>query len=305
MPLAVGAQETPAPGPTEATPLEATPVPGPTGATPTPTPTVAPGALSITDTEYLGVQIDETGTPGDAILKDWLRVRGPAGEEIDVVDPGVLNGVQAVSGSPSPDVGNSFSWNVKIPDDQFRDLYYEGDVVRDEDMYLTGDGPRPLPIEVKILYFAGAPGLETQVTADEFKATRGPAKIVFQITNNTRQMQEVTYNDVRTKEDVTAVAPVWTPYVVRIGPIRFPDSQFDRIKTDGVATRDGPSTDVTWTLNLAPPDYDATQTAIAEFLAARPRIPEFRIVAQPQYPPAQAEAVSSEGIQFQKGRRSF
>lgn len=305
LPLAVGAQETPQPGPTEATPLEATPVPGPTGATPTPTPTVAPGALSITDTEYLGVQIDETGAPGDAILKDWLRVRGPAGEEVSVVDPGVLDGVTSVSGSPSPDVGNSFSWNVELPGDAFRDLYYEGDVVRDGDMYLTGDGPRPLPIEVKVLYFTGAPGLETQVTAEEFKATRGPAKIVFQVTNKTRQMQEVTYNDVRTKEDVTAVAPVWTPYVVKIGPIRFPDSQFDRIRTDGVATREGPATDVTWTLNLAPPDYDATQTAIAEFLVARPRIPDLRIIAQPQYPPAQAEAVSSEGIQFQKGRRSF
>ncbi|MGH2691393.1 MAG: hypothetical protein ACRDHM_02710, partial [Actinomycetota bacterium] len=61
----------------------------------------------------------------------------------------------------------------------------------------------------------------------------------------------------------------------------------------------------TWTLNLAPPDYAATQTAIAQFLVAAPEIPEIRIVAQPQYPAAQAEAAKSEEVQFQKGRRSF
>jgi hypothetical protein len=94
---------------------------------------------------------------------------------------------------------------------------------------------------------------------------------------------------------------------VNVGPFPFPDDQFDRVQTARVESRDvaGGGTEVTWTLNLAPSDYTATQTAIAQFLVGAPEIPEIRIVAQPQYPPAQAEAASSDEVQFQKGRRSF
>jgi len=316
LPLAgsVLAQE-PTPGPTadggspEAGPDE-TPVPGPTGTgspTPSPSPTIAAGAKSITDTEYLSVQIDETGAPGDAVLKDWLRVRGPAGAPVSVVDPVTIEDPTPTGGTPNPDLGDSVAWDVTLPASQYTDLYYEGDVIREADMYMTHRGLRPLPVEVAVKYYTGPPGAETPVSPDGFRAARGPAKLVFEVTNNTRQMEEVTYSDIQTGEEQTAVVPVWTPYVVKIGPILFPDDQFDRIQTDGVESRDtaGGLTEVTWTLNLAPPDYGATQTAIAQFLVAAPEIPEIRIIAQPQYPPAKAEAVSSEEVQFQKGRRSF
>jgi hypothetical protein len=309
LPLAgsVLAQESPKPkpGPTE------TPVPGPTGsASPGPTPSPAPeaGAKSVTDTEYLSVGIDENGAPSEAILKDWLRVRGPAGASIDVVDPAPLGDHRATGNSPAPSVEDSLAgWDVTLPEAQYADLYYEGEVVQQGDMYVTSQGPRPLPIDVNISYYTGPPGAETPVTADAFRAARGPAKLVFEVANNTRQMQEVTYTDIQTSRQQTAVVPVWTPYVVKIGPILFPDDQFDRVQTDGVKTRDieGGGTEVTWTLNLAPPDYNATQTAIAQFLVAAPEIPEIRIVAQPQYPPAKAEPVTSDEVQFQKGRRSF
>lgn len=314
LPLAgsVLAQE-PEPGPTAGTPAAGAgemPVPGPTGTgspTPSPSPTLAPGAKSITDTEYLNVQIDETGLPGDAVLKDWLRVRGPAGAGIRVVDPVVVEDPRPTAGTLNPDVGESVAWDVTLPSSQYTDLYYEGEVLREEEMYETPRGPRPLPVDVAIRYYTGPPGAETPVTADQFRAARGPAKLVFEVTNNTRQMQEVTYSDIQTGEQQTAVVPVWTPYVVKVGPILFPDQQFDRIQTDGIESREaaGGGTEVTWTLNLAPPDYDFRQTAIAQFLVAAPEIPEIRIVAQPQYPPAKAEAVSSDEVQFQKGRRSF
>jgi hypothetical protein len=253
------------------------------------------------------VQIDETGVPGDAVLKDWLRVRGPAGAGITVTDPAAVEDPRATGGTPDPDVEDSVAWDVTLPSSQYTDLYYEGEVVREGEMYVTPAGPRPLPVEVGIKYYTGPPGAETPVTADQFRASRGPAKLVFEVKNNTRLMQEVTYSDIQTGEQQTAVVPVWTPYVVKIGPILFPDDQFDRVQTDGVESRDvaGGGTEVTWTLNLAPPDYAATQTAIAQFLVAAPEIPEIRIVAQPQYPPAKAEAVSPDEVQFQKGRRSF
>jgi hypothetical protein len=313
LPLAgsVLAQE-PEPGPTGGKGSQATtqPVPGPTGTgspAPSPSPTAAPGAKSITDTEYLNVHIDETGAPGEAILKDWLRIRGPAGEAMTILDPVAIENARATGGTPDPDLEDSAGWDVTLPSSQYTDLYYEGEVVRRGDMYVTPAGPRPLPVEVAIKYYTGPPGAETPVTADQFRTSRGPAKLVFEVKNNTRQMQEVTYSDIQTGKQQTAVVPVWTPYVVKIGPILFPDDQFDRVQTDGVETRDaaGGGTEVTWTLNLAPPDYAATQTAIAQFLVAAPEIPELRIVAQPQYPPAKAEAVTSEEVQFQKGRRSF
>jgi hypothetical protein len=313
LPLAgsVFAQESPTTSPTP----QGTdgPVPGPTGTdgatpTPTPSPAVAPGQTSITDTEYLNVLIDEEGTPGDALLKDWLRVRGPAGGTVEVIDPAVLAEARATSGTPSPrGLEDALGWSVPLPAPQYADLHYEGQVLRDEEdgMYVTAEGPRRLPVEVKISYFTGPPGAETQVTASQFQTGRGPGKMVFEVANRTRQMQEVTYTDVQTGEQMTAVVPVWTPYVVKIGPILFPDQQFDRVQTDGVAQRVEGGTEVTWTLNLAPPDYKARQTAIAQFLTATPDVPPLRIVAQPQYPRAQAESLSSDGIQFQKGRRSF
>lgn len=307
--------QTPKPGPTpgakgpQAAPSDA-PVPGPTGSgapTPSPSPALEAGAKSITDTEYLSVEIDENGAPGDAVLKDWLRVRGPAGASLHVNDPVLVEDPKATAGTPQPDVENSVAWDVTLPSSQYEDLYYEGEVLKDEDLYITPDGPRPLPVNVNISYYTGPAGAETPVTADAFKTARGPAKLVFEVRNNTRQMQEVTYSDIQTGEQQTAVVPVWTPYVVKIGPILFPDDQFDRIETDGVESRDTAAggTEVTWTLNLAPPDYEATQTAIAQFLVAAPEIPDIRIVAQPQYPPAKAEAVTSDEVQFQKGRRSF
>lgn len=290
-----------------------TPVPGPTGTTtpgPTPSPEEPAGAASITDTEYLGVQIDEGGSPGPALLKDWLRVRGPAGAPMTVVDPALLRAPQATGSSPSPQADDdppTLGWDLRLPDSQFTDLYYEGEVVREGDLYVTAGGPRRLPVEVDIDYFTGSPGAETAATPEQFESSRGAAKIVFEVTNTTRQMEEVSYADIKTGEQLTAVVPVWTPYVVKIGPILFPDDQFDRIQTDGVEARDveGGGTEVTWTLALAPPDYGATQTAIAQFLVAAPEIPEIRIVAQPQYPPAKADTLTSDEVQFQKGRRSF
>ena len=288
-----------------------TPVPGPTGtASPDPTPSPQPdtGAASITDTEYLNVHIDEQGNPGPALLKDWLRVRGPAESELTVVDPALLRDPEATAGSPAPDADDGeLGWRVELPDAEYADLHYEGDVVRDDGLYVTSSGLRRLPVEVDVDYYAGPPGVETEVTPEAFEASRGPAKIVFEVTNITRQMEEVSYTDIQTGRQLTAVVPVWTPYVVKIGPVLFPDEQFDRIQTDGVEARDveDGGTEVTWTLNLAPPDYEATQTAIAQFLVAAPEIPSIRIVAQPQYPPARADALSGDEVQFQKGRRSF
>ena len=88
-------------GPTAAPTGTATPVPGPT-ATPT-GPTLTTEGTSITDTEYLSVPIDPTGAPdGTPTLKDWLRVRGAAGNTVGVLDPGRFDGVKTLSGSPGP-----------------------------------------------------------------------------------------------------------------------------------------------------------------------------------------------------------
>ena len=191
---------------------------------------------------------------------------------------------------------------MKLPDQQFQDLYYQGDVqVNAEGQYLTSEGPKTLPVTLDVAYYTGAPGSETRVTPQVWASQRGPAKLVFTVENQTELMEELTYNDVQTKKDVTAVAPVWTPYVVKIGPILFPDDQFDQIQTDGSVARVGNATEVTWTLALAPPDYPAKQTAIAQFLIAKPDLPDIRVTAQPQYPPAKADALTSEGIQFQGG----
>jgi hypothetical protein len=285
---------------------------GPSGG-PTPGPSATPagpalGGSSITDTEYLSIPIDHAGNiDGALLLKDWLRVRGNEGTQVSVQDPAVFEDVETLSGSPGPRRGDrTLDWLLRMPEEGFRDLYYEGEVgVKATGLYETAGGPKELPVKLGIAYYTGASGSETRVTPDVFATKRGPAKIVFTVENTTEQMEELTFNDVQTKKDVTVVAPVWTPYVVKIGPILFPDEQFDQIQTDGVATRVGNGTEVTWTLNLAPPDYPAKQTAIAQFLIARPDLPSIRVAAQPQYPPAKAEALSSAGIQFQGGRRSF
>lgn len=286
-----------------------TPVPGPTASPgPTPSPATVTGAASVTDTEYLNVHVDEEGTIGPALLKDWIRVRGPADAELTVIDPAVLRDPEATAGTPAPEAADGgLGWRVQLPDAQYADLHYEGEVVRDGELYLTSLGPRRLPVELDIDYYTGPPGAETLVTPEAFESSRGPAKIVFEVTNTTRQMEEVSYTDIQTGRQLTAVVPVWTPYVVKIGPVLFPDEQFDRIQTDGVEARDveGGGTEVTWTVNLAPPDYGATQTAIAQFLVAAPEIPSIRVVAQPQYPAPRADALTSEEVQFQKGRRSF
>lgn len=287
------------------------PTAGPTGG-PTPgpsaTPGPAPGGASITDTEYLSIPIDHGGNvTGAPTLKDWLRVRGGSGATVSVQDPAVFEDVKSLSGSPGPRRGETtLDWLIRMPDEGFRDLYYEGEVgVREDGLYTTAEGPKELPVGLDIAYYTGAAGSETRVDPKVFAQKRGPAKIVFTVENTTEQMEELSFNDVQTKKEVTAVAPVWTPYVVKIGPILFPDTEFDQIQTDGVAIRVGNGTEVTWTLNLAPPDYPAKQTAIVQFLVAKPDLPTIRIAAQPQYPPAKAEALTSQGIQFQGGRRSF
>ena len=130
---------------------------------------------------------------------------------------------------------------------------------------------------------------------------------MFTVENTTEQMEELTFNDVQTKKDVTAVAPVWTPYVVKIGPILFPDTEFDQIQTDGVASRRGQRD--RGHVDAEPgarPTTRAKQTAIAQFLVAKPDAAgRSGSPPSPSTRPAKAEALTSEGLQFQGGRRSF
>ncbi|MCA1832550.1 MAG: hypothetical protein LC750_07435, partial [Actinobacteria bacterium] len=102
------------------------------------------------------------------------------------------------------------------------------------------------------------------------------------------------------------VAPVYTPFVARVVDLRFPDGQYDQIRADGDLTRAGDSTLVNWTLNLVPPDFPATQTATVTGVVARgAKLPKIDVVAQPVFPPLNAEPLTSSGVQFERGRRNF
>jgi hypothetical protein len=300
---------TPSPPATGATPSPATPAPtaSPTGspAPVAPAPAAKPGRS--TDTEYLKVQIDEHGRPVAAWLKDWIRLRG-AGRRT-VSDPATFAGVTFLQGTPrGRESGKALSWDVRVGGDGFKDLYYEGRLQQAGDYFVTPDGLKPLPINVRVRYFLGEEGAETEAKPEELEGTDRAArfKIVITVTNMTRSMEEVTYSDIQTKKAVTAVAPVWTPYVARVVDLRFPDGSFDQIQADGDVTRDRAATVVNWTKNLVPPDFPAQQDAVVTGVIAKgSRLPEIKVVAQPVFPPFEAEALNASGIQFERGRRNF
>jgi hypothetical protein len=303
-------EATPSPG-TSPSPTT-TPVAGPT-ATPTPG-AVAPPAVpaappegATTDTEYLKVQISKTGAPMGAWLKDWIRLRGRG--QRTIIDPGVFASVRSLHGGPDPAVGkDGVAWKLKIPDVGYRDLYYEGRLIQAGDFWETPDGLKPLPVFVRIRYFSGEEGAEEEVPPQVLETTNQPLrfKIVIELTNMTKREEEVRYTDIQTKRDVVAVGPVYTPYVARIVDLTLPDSSYDQIRTDGVATRAGRSTVINWERNLVPPDFPATQTGIVTGIIARgSKLPAIKIVAQPVFPPMEAEPLTTQGVQFERGRRSF
>jgi hypothetical protein len=288
----------------EASPTDAA-SPSPTGS-----PSAAPEAAApdvTTDTEYLKVRIDDQGRPEAAWLKDWIRLRGSGNRT--VVDPGTFANVSFLKGTPGArqtDLG--LTWDVGIGGGGYTDLYYEGRLQQAGDYFVTPAGLKPLPINVRISYFTGEEGSESPATALELEGADKATsfKIAITLTNMTRQEQEVSYNDIQTGKTVTAVAPVWTPYVARVVDLRFPDGSFDKIKSDGDLTRDGSETVVNWTKFLVPPDFPAEQTAVVSGVIAKgAKLPEFKIVSQPVFPPLDAEALTSKGIQFERGRRNF
>ncbi|MBI4728779.1 MAG: hypothetical protein HY775_04670 [Acidobacteria bacterium] len=268
-------------------------------------PTVKPGRT--TDTEYVKIQIDPTGRARAAWLKDWIRLRG-AGTRM-VSDPGVFAGVRALHGSPGPGVGEGkLTWDVSVPPVGYRDLYYEGRLQQAGDLWTTPSGPKRLPIGVGIRYFSGEEGSEEEVSPAVLETTDKPLrfKMVITISNLTKRMEEVAYTDIQTKRTFVGTGPVYTPYVVRVVDLRFPDGRFDQIRSDGETARSGTETVVNWTRNLVPPDYPARQDAIVTgIIASGTKLPQIDIVAQPLFPPFDAKPLSSEGIQFQRGRRSF
>lgn len=321
VPLPVRAQT---PTPTEQTSPGETPSPDASpdstpGATPTgtasPTGTGAPSPAPVvevkpgrsTDTEYLKVRIDKTGRPQAAWLKNWIRLRG--GGSRDVVEPARFADIRFLQGTPTAtESDGNLEWNVGIGPSGYKDLYYEGRLQQAGDLWVTGDGLKPLPVDISIRYYTGDEGSEADATPEELEGA-GQAlrfKIVISMRNQTKRLEEVGYTDIQTKKAVTATAPVWTPYVARIVDLRFPDGDYDQIRTDGDVTRDGEATVVNWTRYLIPPDFPEEQTAIITGVIARgARLPEIKVVAQPVYPPFDAQALSGTGVQFQRGRRNF
>lgn len=299
---------TPSPPPATPSPAPASPSPG---ASPSPTGSPAPGPAAkpgrSTDTEYLKIQIDETGRPVAAWVKDWIRLRGSGNRTVS--DPASFVSVKYLSGSPrARDTGRALEWKLGIGDEGFKDLYYEGRLQQAGDYFVTPDGLKPLPVSVRVRYFLGEEGAETEAKPEELEGTERAArfKIVVTIQNMTRSMEEVSYTDIQTKRPVTAVAPVYTPYVARIVDLRFPDGAYDQIQADGDITRDGAATVVNWTKNLVPPDFPARQDAVVTGVIAKgSELPEIKVVAQPVFPPLEADALSATGIQFQRGRRNF
>ena len=293
----------PSPGGTES--------PSPTGsptATGSPEPAAEPEKPGrSTDTEYLKVQIDRTGQPVAAWLKDWLRLRGRGSRTVS--DPAAFVDVDYLGGTKGADVSDgALSWDVSIGKEGFKDIYYEGRLQQQGDYWLTPDGPKPLPINVLVRYFTGEEGAEEEVTPQVLEASAQATrfKMVITLTNMTKREQEVTYTDIQTKKTLVAVAPVYTPYVAKIVDFRLPDGDFDLIRSDGEITRTGRETIINWTRNLVPPDFPAEQNAIVTgVLAKGAALPKITIVAQPVFPPLEAEALTSEGVQFQRGRRNF
>lgn len=272
---------------------------------------------SITDTEYISVKIDANGAPVDVNVKEWYRVRNDKGASVRIVDPGVLAGVRSLGGGRPSVREDAMSMQVGVPTNEpgcrggcgYKDIYFTGEPIPAEGgTYRTATGPHGLPIEISIRYYIGDPGsneASQQVNARKFTEHRGPFKLVITVRNNTKRTQEVTYNDVQTKKAMTGIAEVYQPFVVRIPEIELPDSHYDSLRSNGIIGRRGRASVVSWNLNLAPPDYPGAQDAILEGRSSAPSIPSISVIAQPIYPEPVAEALSSSGQQFQKGRRSF
>jgi len=302
------------PSPTGSPSASGSPSPGASGSA-SPSPSGTPKAKPIeaekpgrsTDTEYLKVQIDQNGVPLAAWLKDWIRLRGSGSR--DVADPATFASVTYLHGTPSAtSKDNALHWNVNVGKDGFRDLYYEGRLQQQGDLWATPEGQKPLPINVRVRYFKGEEGSEEEVKPAELSSTNEATrfKIVITITNMTKRQQEVSYTDIQSKKTFVAVAPVYTPYVARVLDLTFPDGTYDSIRSDGDMTRNGSSTVVNWTRNLVPPDFPAEQDAIVTgVIAKNASLPKITVVAQPVFPPLEAEALTSKGIQFQRGRRNF
>jgi hypothetical protein len=280
--------------------------PSPSGsATPKPLEAEKPGRS--TDTEYLKVKIDPSGRPEAAWLKDWIRLRGTGSRTVS--DPGTFVSVDYLKGSPAAHKDNgALSWNVSLGKSGYKDIYYEGRLQQRGDYWMTPDGLKPLPINVLVRYFTGDEGSEEEVTPQALEAAPQATrfKIVITLTNMTKREEEVAYTDIQTKKATVAVAPVYTPYVARIVDLRFPDAGYDSIRSDGDMARTGTETVVNWTKNLVPPDYPAEQNAVVTGIIAKgASLPKVTVVAQPVFPPLDATALTSEGIQFQRGRRNF
>ncbi|HVL89428.1 MAG TPA: hypothetical protein VM841_04245 [Actinomycetota bacterium] len=274
---------------------------------PTPEPVVEVQPGRSTDTEYLKVKIDRTGEPEAAWLKNWIRLRGSGTRTL--TDAGRFAGVTYLDGTPGArETPAGLRWRVGLGAAGFKDLYYEGRVTKVGDYWMTASGLKPLPVEVRIRYYTGAEGSETEVAPEALGAGDGAQrfKIVVTLTNRTKRFEEVSYNDIQTGRTMTATAPVSTPYVARIVDLRFPDDAYDRIQTDGEITRQSAATVVNWTRYLIPPDFPEQQTAIVTGVISRGApLPEIKVVAQPVYPAFDAEALNAEGTQFQRGRRNF
>jgi hypothetical protein len=298
----------PSPGasPSDTASPGASPSASPTGTgAPKPLESEKPGRT--TDTEYLKIHIDQTGKPTAAYLKDWIRVRGRGSRTLS--DPATFASVNYLSGTPGADVKDgALTWDLGIGKQGYKDLYYEGRLQQAGDFWLTPDGLKPLPINVRVRYFKGEEGSEEEVTpialTAEPSATR--FKIVITVENMTKSEQEIAYTDIQTKKPVIAVAPVYTPYVARVVDLTFPDGDYDQVHSDGDMLRDGRTTVINWTHNLVPPDFPASQDSIITGIIAKgASLPKITVVAQPVFPPLDAEALTSEGTQFERGRRNF
>jgi len=309
-----GRAQTPEPSASPTSSPTGTPTGSPTGTptgtgspSPTPTPVMEVQEGRSTDTEYLKVKIDRSGTPESAWLKNWIRLRGSGTRTL--TDAGRFAGVTYLQGTPGARVNDDgLRWRVGIGSSGFKDLYYEGRVRKVGDYWMTGDGLKPLPVDVAIRYYTGEEGSESEVEPEALEAGDGAQrfKIVITLTNRTKRFEEVPYNDIQTGRTLTATAPVSTPYVARIADLRFPDGDYDRIQTDGEIARSGEETVVNWTRYLIPPDFPEQQSAIVTGVISRgAALPEIKVVAQPVYPPFDADALSATGTQFQRGRRSF
>jgi len=274
---------------------------------PAPKPLEAEKPGRTTDTEYLKIHIDPTGQPTAAWLKDWIRLRGTGTRFVS--DPATFTSVKYLSGTPgATDKSGALNWQVGIGKSGFRDLYYEGRLQKNGDYWKTPDGLKQLPINVQVRYYKGEEGSEEEATPADLTSVSEPTrfKIVITLTNMTKSEQEVAYTDIQTKQQVIATAPVYTPYVARVVDLTFPDGDYDQVRSDGEMTRNGGNTVVNWTDNLVPPDFPASQDSIVTGIIAKgASIPKITVVAQPVFPPLNAEALTSEGIQFQRGRRSF